>query len=518
MYIYLIIYFIYIFLRSKQSFHMLQQNFYNNSNRYLKWINNNKYKTFITYDLLFILVVIVAYFYPRYNILFSLFNLILIVYYIRSTKKAKIPLKVTSRIKRMGVTLLIIYGLLTWLFITNNSLYSYALFAFVGAMNSFLIYYINIINKPVEKIVYLYYYNKAKQKINNNNRLKVIGITGSYGKTSSKNIIYDILSYKYDTLKTPMNYNTPYGLMKTINNNMDKFNEYFIAEMGACEVGQIKELCDFVHPSYGILTKIGVAHLDSFKTEENIQKTKFELIESLPSNGIGILNKDDPKQVSYELKNNCQILWVSLKDKSADIYADNIKFTYQGTSFDIHLKNDKKVYSMKTKLLGEANVYNIMAGIILSLNLGMNMEEIKNSVNQIKPIEHRLELKRVGDLNIIDDAYNSNPIGSKMALDTLALMPGKKVVVTPGMIELKDQEYELNKEFGKQISKVADYVILVGKKQTKAINDGLEESKYNLDQVKTVDSINDAFALLHQMKENNIYVLLENDLPDIFNE
>ena len=143
---------------------------------------------------------------------------------------------------------------------------------------------------------------KAIRKLKEMTNLKVVGITGSYGKTSSKNILNDILNVKYNSFPTPKNFNTPVGLIITINNYLDKFNDIFIAEMGAFKRGEIKELCDLVHPTYGILTTIGTTHLDSFGSRENIQKGKFELIESLPPDGIGILNADDPYQVSYQSK------------------------------------------------------------------------------------------------------------------------------------------------------------------------------------------------------------------------
>ena len=155
----------------------------------------------------------------------------------------------------------------------------------------FFVYIVTVINKPVEKCVYYYYLTHAKVKLKNMNNLKVIGITGSYGKTSSKNILSDILNIKYNTLPTPRNLNTPYGLMVTINNHLDKFNDIFIAEMGTLKRGDIKKIVNIVNPKYGILTKIGVAHLETLGSQENIQKEKFTLIESLPKDGIAILNK-----------------------------------------------------------------------------------------------------------------------------------------------------------------------------------------------------------------------------------
>ena len=344
--------------------------------------------------------------------------------------------------------------------------------------------------------------------------MKVIGITGSYGKTSSKNILNDILNVRYNSFATPKNFNTPLGLIISINNYLDKFNDLFIAEMGAFKQGEIKELCDLVHPTYGILTKIGVAHLESFGSQENIQKGKFELIESLPSDGIGVLNFDDPLQVSYKLKNKVKIVTIGIDNKDVDFRATNIKLSSSGTTFDLVIKGVKEKYKFETKLLGKANVYNILASIALGYNLGINIEQLKLGVKKVKPVEHRLELKKMGNINIIDDAYNANPDGTKMALDVLYSMPGKKIVISSGMIELGDKSYELNKDLGCYMKK-CDEVILLGKELVKPIKDGLKEVKYNEKNIHVLSDINEAIKLIN--REKDAYVLIQSDLPDIFN-
>lgn len=517
-YLFYFFFFIYVCMRMKKSMHMLQQNFYNDSNRYIKWIFKNKKKSFLTYDLLFLPVLVFGYCFHQSFLLLALFYLVLCLVYYQSNKKesVKIGFKVTARIKRMLIT----FFLLTFFLLYGSTFleekYALVFLGFYASLSNFVIALINILNKPVEKCVYYYYFNKAKKKIKDMPRLHVIGITGSYGKTSSKNILADILKVKYDTLPTPKNFNTPYGLMLTINNHLDKFSEYFIAEMGAFKIGQIKELCDFVHPKYAILTTIGLMHLETFKTEENIQKTKFELIESLPSDGIGILNMDDEKQVSYKRKNNCTIKWISTKNKNADLYATHIEGTPTGMRFTVQFKGEKESYPLETKLLGSANVYNIMAAVLLAKSLGMSMEEIQKGVRSIHTIEHRLEMKKLGNVNIIDDAYNANPVGAKMALETLALMPGKKVILTPGMIDLKDKQDELNYEFGRQMAQVCDLVLLVGKEQTKSIYKGLLDENYPKTQISVFNDVYEAFNVVRGMQ--GAYVLLENDLPDLFNE
>ena len=288
--------------------------------------------------------------------------------------------------------------------------------------------------------------------------------------------------------------------------------------MGAFKIGEIKQNCKIVKPKYGIITCIGEAHLESFGSRENIMKGKFELIESLPKDGLAILNGDDEYQLKYKIKNTCNVLWIGIDNKDVDLYATNIKLSGNGTTFDCVFKGDKKKYTFNTKLLGKHNVYNILAGILLGKELGLSIEELKRGVSSVKTIEHRLELKKYGNINIIDDAYNSNPVGSKMAVEVLGLMDGLKIIVTPGMIELGPKQYELNHKFGEYISKVCDYVILIGEKQTKPIYDGLIDNKFDNKKIFVLNDVRDAFPLMNRLSDKNTYVLLENDLPDLFNE
>ena len=513
--------------KSKKAMHMLQQNYYDESNRYLLWITKNIKKVLFSIDALFVSIII--YLFIESSVFFTCgyavgIYLVFFILYSSNLKKeqTKKPLVVTARIKRLMTTEILLY-----LIVIGIILYTYEekcvpiYLLIIGLMDYFsyfIVWLANKINIPVEKCVYLHYKSMAMKKLKTMN-IPVIGITGSYGKTSSKNIINDILSVKYNVFATPQNFNTPYGLIKSINNYLDKFNDIFIAEMGAFKVGEIKTTCNLMKPKHGVLTTIGEAHLESFGSRENIQKGKFELIESLPKDGIAVLNADDEWQVSYKLKNNkCRVLWIGINNTEADVVATNIRLSNTGTSFDVKFKGDDEVYPFHTKLLGKHNVYNLLAGILLGHEFGMNYTELKRGVSSVKPIEHRLELKKSGTLNIIDDAYNSNPVGSKMALEVLKLMPGLKIVVTPGMIELGDKQYELNKKFGEYIADAADYVILVGKEQTKPILDGLIEKGYDENKISVINNVVDAFKIMRQLDTGNTYALLENDLPDLFNE
>ena len=515
---------LYIIIRSKKNLHILQQNFYNENNRYIKWGNKNLNNVF-KLDIIILLVNILNIFIKnKYIVVINICYILL--YFIEKNninkEQVKIPLKVTSRVKRMVVTNIILCLIPFIIYLFNKNIYIFNfVYSLIISLNFYIILLSNIINKPIEKCVFIYYKNKAINKIKSYKNLNVVGITGSYGKTSSKNILNDILNVKYNSMCTPKNYNTQYGLILTINNYLDKFNDVFIAEMGAFKRGRIKLLCNLVRPKYGIITSIGTAHLDTFGSRENIQKGKFELIESLPPDGLAILNMDDEYQVSYKIKNNVKVLWVGIENENADLYASNIKASKDGMSFDIYFKKENIKHTFNTILLGNSNVYNILEAVAFSRYvMNMSFEEIKLGVKRIKPITHRLEIKNMGDRTIIDDAYNSNPVGSKMALDVLKLMDGLKVVVTPGMIELGDEQYNLNKKFGEYISEVADYVILVGKKQTEPILDGLKKTKYNKDKIFIINDVKEAFDIIDKIKVRNkhSYILLENDLPDIFNE
>lgn len=519
--------YIYLIVRLKKALHMLQQNLYNDGNRYLKWVLKNISSAFFIIEFVLVTFFFLAYLLDKEIFLyFDIFGYIILTYYFLERgkyeeKQVKKPLVVTSRIKRLIITLFILYLVpLFFGYYFKEQTYLYLLcFSILIFFVYFVVYLANIINKPIERCVYYYYYFKAMKKLKSFSNLKVVGITGSYGKTSSKNILNDILNVKMVSHPTPKNLNTEYGLMITINNHLDKFDEVFIAEMGAYRLGEIKKLCDMVHPKYAILTRIGTSHLETFGSEKNIQKTKFELIESLPEDGIAVLNGDDPKQLSYHIKSPCKKIWIGIENKDVDIYADHIKVSHEGSQFDVHFTDSGIVHTFKTKLLGNHNIYNILASIALALEFGMSISEIDQGVHKVKTIEHRLQIKAIGNIHMIDDAYNSNPVGAKMALDVLKMMPGTKVVVTPGMIELGEKEREYNYQFGTQIASVSDYVVLIGEKKTEPIYDGLIKVGFDDKKIFVLNDVKESFALVSSLKgKEEIYALYENDLPDSYNE
>lgn len=519
----LIPYLFYLALKYRKSMYMLQQNSYNTSDRYIKWMFKNYKKVFLTYELL-VMVMLLTTIYLT-DKFFAINLLVYLVCFVIELKLAKIEQKkkkfvVTNRIKRLIFTIVLIFlfivSIVTISF-DSMTLFNISLLFFAFGYLSYIFTFIaNTLNIPIELYVYNSFLKKAKSKLNDRPNLKIVGITGSYGKTSSKNILNSILNSKHISFTTPKSFNTPNGIIKTINDDLDKFTEIFVVEMGACKLGDIDELCDIVHPKYAIITSIGVAHLETFKNEENIKKGKFELIENLPKDGVAVLNKDDINQVSYKPKNKVKTIWIGIDNKDADILASNIKMSNEGLVFDVLI--NKKKYKFETILLGRHNIYNILGSIALGLELGIEVDKLQKAVKKLKPIEHRLELKEQNGIYIIDDAYNSNPIGSASAVEVLSMMPGKKIIVTPGMIELGEKQYELNKEFGRQIATVCDEVILVGEKQTKPIMDGIREKNYDMNKVYIINNVKEAYILLNKLKDGPTYALFENDLLDTFNE
>ena len=518
------IYFYYIFYKSKKYMHMLQQNWYNDGNRYLKWIKDNFNKVFINIEILFVIL----YFFKGYAI-FIVFNVLYIISYVLfnntlTKEQSKKPLVITPRIKRLYTTMTILYLIPCILIYMNFDIYDLDVailsLGLLCYFNPLMILLANIINKPIEKIIFEHFKIKAKKKLKNMKNLKKIAITGSYGKTTTKNILNDILSVKYNSFATEKSFNTMNGLMISINNKLDKFCDIFVAEMGAFRKGEIKEKCKFIKPQYGIITTIGKAHLESFGNIHNTQKAKFELIDSLPDDGVAVLNMDDEYQTSYESKSKCKKYWISMNKKDADLYAYDIELSAKGTKFRCKFKNEEKSEVFETKLLGRENIYNILEGMMMAYALGMNTNEIALGLKRIKPVEHRLELIEYDEhITIIDDAYNSNPVGSRMAIEVLSMMEGKKIIVTPGMIELGDEQNVANRELGHYIAKVCDEVILIGLEQTKPIYNGLQDMQYKEDNIHILNDVKKAFPLMKELAgKEKTYVLLENDLPDIFNE
>lgn len=394
---------------------------------------------------------------------------------------------------------------------------------------------------PLETIINDHYISSARWKIIRPkfSHLIRIGITGSYGKTSTKFILKTILSEKYNVLATPESYNTTMGNVKIIRKELKPEHQVFISEMGARYPGDIRKICDFVYPQIGIITSIGPQHLESFKTIENVVKTKSELLRALPIKGemgnlaqmYSSLNKNAFNKDSaiflpvdgafcselYKNEKDRTKFSYSVSDKNASVYAKDIKMSAEGCEFTaVTSIGDIKCVS---KLLGELNIQNILGAIAIAVYLGLSKEQIARGVSKIEPIPHRLQILPTNNGTIvIDDAFNSNPVGSKMALDVLKAFKGRKIVITPGMVELGEKEEYYNNEFGKHMAKCTDVAILVGNKRSKPIEKGLLDAGFDSMNIYVVPDLNSATKKLAEITSVGDVVLFENDLPDNYNE
>ena len=428
-------------------------------------------------------------------------------------KSYKIPLKYTMRIKRLFATLFVIYILpIVAMIITGQVFICAAVYLIMICLAPWLVLLANYINRPLELAINRWYINDAKKILRSCPDLTVIGITGSFGKTSVKYFLDELLSVKYNVLKTPGNFNTPLGVVKTIRGDLRATHEIFLCEMGAKNVGDIKEICDIVHPKHGIITSVGPMHLESFGSLDNVKKTKFELADALPNGGMLWLNMDDENV--RECSSGRTFIGYGV-DSREGYYVEDLSVSSDGSEFEVVAPSGERC-RYKTKLIGRHNAINICGAIAAANSLGIPLSDLKSAVRRLESVPHRLELKKNGDLTIIDDAYNSNPSGAKAALETLAMMDGYRILCTPGMIELGEMEDELNREFGRQAAVACDFAALVGKKQTAAIYDGLKSAGFHEEKIFVADSLNEAMQKIYSLttKEKRKIILLENDLPD----
>ena len=518
---------IYMVLNFKYDLQMFQQNSYR-PKRYWKWLQPHIGDSWRLVDVacLFLLLASPQFLDFRLASLFvgiaAATKILLIL-----RKKYKKPLVFTKRVWRLyGLTSLITLGGMTALAIcTSGNFYGRYAGAVItiGSMmlitifSWFFILFSNFLLIPVEKGIQKRYINDAKRILRSMPGLKIIGITGSYGKTSTKNYLTRILEEEYDVLMTPGSFNTPMGVVRTVREYLKPYNQIFVCEMGAKQNGDIKEICDIVHPEMGIVTAVGPMHLETFKTLDNVCSTKFELVDSLPSDGFAAVNNDFDMCAGREVLNTKAVRYGITNPEGCDYIATDIRYTPNGTSFVIKGKDGFKL-ELETRLLGESNVSDILGAVVIAHKIGIAPEKIRYAVATLQQVEHRLSMKQTpGGVTIIDDAFNSNPVGSKMAIDVLThFKGGKRIIVTPGMIELGTKQYDLNREFGRHIGDNLDIAIIVGEYNRKAIMDGIQETGFESENLHLADSFNEAQQILGRILSSGDTVLYENDLPDTF--
>ena len=433
-----------------------------------------------------------------------------------NAQHAKKKFVITARVKRLYAVHVLVMLLVSWLMNQGSA----AAISFIWPVFLPLILALSgLLAWPIEKLISECYFRDARRKLLSNPGLIRIGLTGSYGKTSVKHILGTILSEKYPTLITPASFNTPMGVSRAIRERLTPSHQIFVGEMGARHVGDIKELCRLVKPTIGIITSVGPQHLETFKTIERITNTKYELIDALPQQGSRSYFYNDGaicKQL-YDKTVKPKVL-CGRDPETSDVWCDGVSVSAEGSSFTLHIRG-KGCVECQTRLLGEHSLQNILLASAVASDLGLTLKQIAHGINKLQPVKNRLELiTRPGGFTIINDAFNSNPVGAKAALNVLKSFPERRIIITPGMVELGANEAEYNRDFGRAMKDCVDIAIIVGKNRVKPIIEGLKEVGFSDDQIFRVDSLDDSTRLLHTLVRPTDTVLYENDLPDHYQE
>jgi UDP-N-acetylmuramoyl-tripeptide--D-alanyl-D-alanine ligase len=529
------------FWRTQRALHMLQLDSYANG-RLLQWLTAQPRSRLIDLPsglchVVFLGLVLVL---PR-TVITTTFLLAgwsaceagLLLYAYRRAEPPKKPLVYTGRALRiLGTSLAIasaVMGVSTWLGLSrlqsdlSTALSPGAVLVIMLAalvviqLSPLTTVSANLALSPVQNAINRTYLRRARQRLRDVKPL-VIGITGSYGKTSTKYLLEQLLAKHRRVLKTPLSYNTMLGVCRVINESLEANTEVFIAEMGAYRRGDIKELSDFVRPTIGILTAIGPQHLERFKTIDNIQATKYELIEALPASGVAIFNNDDPRcRALADRTTHVRVMRYGLETagQNLDLWAEHIAMGPEGLSFTMVGRDGSRV-NVRTILLGHHNVLNILGASSAALAIGIPLVDLAQAIQELPPVPHRLQLlDNGGGVTVIDDSYNSNPIGATEALEVLgSFATGRRILVTPGMVELGPFEVQLNEALGAKAAEVCDYVVLVGVERTKPLVAGLRSKNFPPEKIRVVRDLKGATIVLPTIVGAGDTVLFENDLPD----
>ena len=441
----------------------------------------------------------------------------------RSTREKK-PLAFTARMTRLAVAT----GVLASLPLLAGVVLGWR----VGAPGGFLAFLLGFLladlgaplwvllaafcMRPVETAIQNGFKRRARQRLDERPDLTVIGITGSYGKTSTKFILAELLRQKYSVLATPSSYNTPMGICLVVNEKLKPEHQVLVLEMGMRYRGDIEELCAIAPPDLSIVTTVGVAHLETMGSIENIAREKGDIVRYMKPGGSAVLNVDNEYVAQMTERASGPVHRVSVEGASeADVTAHNIRYDTEGTHFRVET-SDGASADFRTRLLGVHNVLNVLLAVAAGRELGLRLRQMAHAVRRVEPVEHRLALRSENGITIIDDAFNANPVGARNAVDILSQMDGgRRVIVTPGMVELGERQDNENRALGQHIARHdVDLAVLIGDAQTAAIQDGLRDADMPEDRIRVFDSLFDAQDFLTSYLKPGDVVLYENDLPD----
>ena len=445
-------------------------------------------------------------------------------------EEAKKPLVMTGRAKRiLGATHFVglcVFALVCWTLIdlgrfsglaaTEVAVLACAVLLPVLAAGSTLLG--NIMLIPVQGAINRSYVAKARANLARINPT-VIGITGSFGKTTTKYFLDALVRDSIPTLKTPQSFNTLLGVCRVLNETLRPGVKVFVAEMGAYRPGDIGELADLLHPRIGILTAIGPQHLERFGSVDAVERTKYELIQALPPDGLAVFNLDDPRcrRLSGITKQPVMGYGMDNSRGDLDVWAENVRMTPEGMTFEIGTKRWGRT-TAQTPVLGGHNVLNILAAGCVALHLGIPLDTLRRRMKTLEGAPHRLQMIKGSDgVVIIDDSYNSNPVGAAEALRVLGQFnSGKRILITPGMVELGETQERENCRFGELAAEMCDYVFLVAGASSDAIHQGLRSKSFPEERIRALSDLSGATAELARIVRAGDVVLFANDLPDLY--
>ena len=370
---------------------------------------------------------------------------------------------------------------------------------------------------PAEKRLQKYYYDDAKRILAEVNPF-VIGITGSYGKTGAKAALGDLLTQTVGSTFWPKkSINTVMGITRTIRETMRPHHKYAVIEMGAYNIGSIRRLCEFTPPKAALVTAVGIMHLERFGSPENVYTAKSEIAQALPEDGILVCNGDSPnaRRMAEQHRRGTTLLYgFNLSKGPLDCFATDISYDEHGTSFVIHYKGER--FPGRTPLLGRPALSNALGAFTMACALGAQPEFTVACMGNLPPVDNRLVLDKGSRVSYLRDAYNSNPTGFEAALDVLKNLPAqRRILITPGMIELGDMQHEENKRLATMASSVCDRIYVVGTTNRDAILAGLTEANFPRTKTIIADTRDEAFNTLAEQSAEGDLVLIENDLGDL---
>jgi len=430
------------------------------------------------WHLVYFLLPLLAYF--LFNKYFNL-SIVVTVVYIAILYKWRLeqdkPLVFTGRVKRFFVALIFITFFIVMLKFTGMGYESFAV-----VIPIFLAY---LISAMMEKMLFLGFQKKAEKKIDAMPNMVVIGVTASYGKTSIKNYIAHLLSKNYKVYATPRSVNTFGGVIRDINEDLPDDTEVYVVEMGARGAGDIAEIAMFVNPHLVVVGKIGPAHIEYFGSLENIRNTKMEILSSERLKEAWV---HDSAMVKPE-KN----VHTFGKDIS------NIRATLDGLDFEMGNRD------YHANILGSFNAMNLAVAIKVAIALDVDEETIEKQLNSLEPTPHRLQRMDAGGKLIIDDSFNGNIDGMLEGFNLASTYTGRKVLITPGLVEVDDA---FNIQVAQKADEVFDVVVVTGDLNYRIFQQYIDESK--LVKLESKDKMQE--MLVEQTQAGDL-ILFANDAP-----